>query len=113
MLGASTHTQQIPLRYFLVSLLENPVTDQENIRLALTLLLKIGTVYSHPELLASAALHMLKHDIDLSKEIQHWVHKPEVYDFQTSVQLSAKGFEHRREKPLSPRIDFGGDASTS
>ena len=49
------------MRKFLVSVLEDPNSDRENLKLALKILLKVGSVFEHPELLISCVNHMLKH----------------------------------------------------
>ena len=72
------------MRFFLVSLLENPACEKETVKIALKLLLKIGSSFSHPELLVSTILHMLKHKVDLSKEIELWSQLPEVYELDTN-----------------------------
>ena len=75
------------MRKFLVSVLEDPSSDRENLKLALKILLKVGSVFEHPELLISSVNHMLKHQIDLSKDIDEWCRLPEVYPFENSEDI--------------------------
>lgn len=81
------------MRKFLVSVLEDSNSDRENLRLALKILLRVGSAYEHPELLISCVNHMLKHKIDLSKDIDEWCRLPEVYPFENSEDIDQLTFK--------------------
>ena len=102
-----------PIRDFLVNVLEDSDSDAENLKLALTLLLKIGTALSHPEMLVSSAFYALKHKIDMSKDCERWCGLPEVYPFEDSDDLVDLKIDLKTNKVLNEKIDFGGDETTS
>jgi hypothetical protein len=106
-------TSNRPIRDFLVNVLEDPDSDAENLKLALTLLLRIGLALSHPEMLVSSAFYALKLKLDMSKECEGVCRRPEVYPFEDSADLADLKIDLKTNKVLAEKIDFGSNKTTS
>ena len=94
------------MRDFLVNLLEDSNSDDETLRLALRMLLKLGQALQDPEILANAAYFVLMQKDDVSKEIEHFCQKDsEVYTFKASEMDTDMTFRDDSEHQISQLKD--------
>lgn len=100
------------MRNVLVSILSDSKTTKENQGLALRILYRVGAATQSVETLASAAYFTLKLGIDVSKGLESWLKRPEVYSFESNEDIGDLDLSILVRKTLQKSVDFGDDAYT-
>ena len=78
--------------------------------MALKLLFKVGTMYRHPEMLISCVTHMIKHQIDISKDLnEKFLTTDEVYEFDVAEIIEKLTFEKGFKNEINSRISFADE----